>query len=442
MNPTERRFVFTLGGAHAVSHVFRRLLPPLIPVLTIAFGYPLWKLGLLAGAFSLGSGLGQTPVGILSDRRDRRYILSAGLALVSTCYALFALVPRLGLGEFTVAIAGYSASLEFLIMLAVMLVGGSGTSVLHPTGYPLLSENVAAERKGRALGVFGGAAKFGDAVAPMTIGALLLVVTWPTILVGIGALGLVYAAGLFVFLSPYETRPAGGRVSEDDADADREPLDRRAFVYPILAIFLFFSIRMVAAGGVNVFIPQFITSVYGFSISIAGARITPQSAASFYYAALLITAGITQLGTGAVVDRYDGRLVLLAFLGTATLVLTLLATTILSPALLFLALLLLGASMWGLNPARDALISEITPADREGRTFGYLWTGALVIGSVSPVLVGYIGDTAGLQQAFAILAAVTVLSAVPIALLLSPRVYLRDATGKPGSTAQEPANDD
>ena len=160
--------------------------------------------------------------------------------------------------------------------------------------------------------------------------------------------------------------PAGERDAGEDPDRDRRTVDRRAFVYPILAIFLFFSIRMVAAGGVNVFIPQFITSVYGFSISIAGARITPQSAASFYYAALLITAGVTQLGTGAVVDRYDERLVLLAFLGSATLVLALLATTILSPALLFFALLLLGASMWGLNPARDALISEITPVREAG----------------------------------------------------------------------------
>jgi MFS family permease len=86
--------------------------------------------------------------------------------------------------------------------------------------------------------------------------------------------------------------------------------------------------------------------------------------------------------------------------------------------------------MWGLNPARDSLISEITPADREGRTFGYLWTGALVIGSASPVIVGYVGELAGLQQAFALLAGVTVLSAVPIALLLSPRVYRREPRGE------------
>lgn len=425
MEAAERKFVLTLSGAHAASHVFRRLLPPLIPVFVLAFGYPLWQLGLLAGAFSLGSGLGQTPVGVLSDRYDRRYILPAGLALVGVCYVVFALIPSLGLAGVPIAVAGYATSLEFVLMLIVVFVGGTGTSVLHPTGYPLLSENVSSNRKGRALGVFGGASKFGDALAPAMVGVMLLVLAWPAVLVIIGSVGVVYAGILFITLGAYETRPRLNRETSDEEEVDVWHDDRRLYVYPILAIFLFFAIRMIAAGGVNVFIPEFITSVYGFSLTVLGFDVTAASVASFYYSALLLTAGVTQLVTGELVDRFDHRKVLLAFLGTATLVLALLATTILSPALLFLTLLVLGASMWGLNPARDSLISEITPADREGRTFGYLWTGAMVIGSISPVVVGYIGDTAGLQQAFALLAAVTVLSAIPIALLLSPRVYLR-----------------
>ena len=429
MANTERRFVLTLSGAHAVSHIFRRLLPPLIPVWVLAFGYPLWKIGLLAGAFSLGSGLGQTPMGILSDRHDRRYILPAGLAVVGASYAVFALLPQLGLAATTVAFAGYSASLEFLLMVLVVFVGGTGTSVLHPTGYPLLSENVPPERKGRALGTFGSAAKFGDALAPLLVGALLLAMAWPRVLLLIGSGGVVYAALLFVTLGDHETRPPRRSGAEDGDEAgDVWTADRRLYVYPILAIFLFFAVRMVAAGGVNVFIPQFITDVYGFDLTVFGVTVTAASVASFYYSALLVTAGATQLVTGRLVERFDHRKVLLVFLGTATVMLVLLATTVLSPLLLFLALLVLGGSMWGLNPARDSLISEITPAEREGRTFGYLWTGGMVIGSISPVLVGYIGDVAGLQQAFAVLAAVTVVSAVPIALLLSGRVYLRTPT--------------
>jgi hypothetical protein len=49
----------------------------------------------------------------------------------------------------------------------------------------------------------------------------------------------------------------------------------------------------------------------------------------------------------------------------------------------------------------------------------------MVTGSSSPVIAGHIPDTPGLHQAYGMLAAMTVLSALPIALLLSPRVYLR-----------------
>ena len=55
--------------------------------------------------------------------------------------------------------------------------------------------------------------------------------------------------------------------------------------------------------------------------------------------------------------------------------------------------------------------------------FGYIWTGALVMSSMAPAVIGRIGDVAGLRQAFLIVAGLVLLSAVPIGLLLSDRVY-------------------
>lgn len=111
--------------------------------------------------------------------------------------------------------------------------------------------------------------------------------------------------------------------------------------------------------------------------------------------------------------------------------LVVLAELVFSPLALVPVLLLLGASLWGLNPARDAIVSDITPADHEGRTFGHLWTGALVASSAAPAVVGRIGDVAGLRPAFLLVAGLLVASAVPIGLLLSERVYVdaRDAEG-------------
>jgi MFS family permease len=424
MGTDPRRVALVLSGAHGMDHLLKRVFPPLVPVWAVAFGFPLWKLGALLGALTLGSALGQTPVGHLSDRYDRRYILPAGIALMGLCFVVFPVIPDLNLLAVEFTLAGTDLTGHLLGMLATLFVVGLGSSTLHPAGIPLISQNVPAGRKGGVFGMWGSARAFGDGTAPALVGVGLLVTRWEWILVAFGALGLLYAAYLFVTLGDFETRPAGRIAGDGDDTSSIWSGDRRLYVYPILAVFAAFVLQLVATSGALVFLPEFITSQYGYSVSVAGVSVTPESTASFYYSALLLTAGVVQIGTGVLVDRYDHRTVLVGFLLAGAFVLVLLVEFAFSPLGLFVILLLLGATLWGFYPARDALVSDIAPDDHEGRTFGYLWTGALVVSSMSPAVVGAIGDVAGLRQAFLIVAGLVVLSALPVALLLSERVYV------------------
>jgi len=431
MERREWRFALTISVAHGVDHLLKRVFPPLVPIWAVAFGFPLWKLGIILGARSFGSAIGQAPMGHLSDRFDRRVILPAGIALMGVSFVAFAALPLLPALDSELSIAGLSLSGQFLGMLLAMVAAGIGSSTLHPTGYPLISRNVTEARKGKVLGMWGSARAFGDGTAPALVGVALLLTGWRPILVGFGLLGVAYAGYLYVVLGGFETRPPDraetGSGTTDDAPALLRA-DRRRYVYPMLAVFVAFVLQIVATTGVNVFLPEFITSEYSYSLSLAGLTVTPASTASFYYSALLLTAGVVQLGTGELVDRYDHRKVLVGFLAVGALVLLVLATGSFSPLALVAVLLLLGASLWGLNPARDAIVSDIAPAAHEGRTFGYLWTGALLLASASPAVVGYIGDVAGLRRAFAVLAGIVSLSVIPVALLLSERVYLDTGT--------------
>jgi len=437
MESREWRFAVTISGAHGMDHLLKRVFPPLIPVWVVAFGFPLWKLGLLLGAQTFGSAIGQAPMGHLSDRHDRRLMLPAGIGLIGVAFLAFTSVPSIDALAFEFTLAGTTLTGEFAGMVVAMLAVGIGSSTLHPTGYPLISQNVSEERKGTVLGMWGSARAFGDAGAPALVGAALLVAGWRPIVAGFGLLGLAYAASLFVVLGGFETRPAGQVADETGAGADPEAdsgadgeksPDRRRYVYPVAAVFVAFVLQLVATSGATVFLPEFITSQYGYSFAVAGVTVTPESTASFYYSALLVTAGVVQIGTGGLVDRYDHRKILIGFLLAGTVSLAVLARFVFSPFVLFPVLLLLGASLWGLNPARDAIVSDITPPEREGRTFGYLWTGGLLIASASPAVVGYIGDVASLRAGFLLLAGLVLLSAVPIALLLSDRVYLDSGT--------------
>ena len=125
-----------MGGIHFIFHVFVRLLPPLIPLFTVAFEYPLWKLGLLVSAYFVGSSIGLLPMGVLADRYDRRSTLSASLAVVGGGYVLFAFSEVLGDGLPTAAVSGHVVDGTFAVMTLSMLVSGFGTSAHVPVGVP------------------------------------------------------------------------------------------------------------------------------------------------------------------------------------------------------------------------------------------------------------------------------------------------------------------
>ena len=437
MDRNERTFALTISSAHGADHFLKRLYPPLLPVLSIVFGFPLWQLGLLLGARTFGGALFQAPMGVLADRYDRRYILPTGVGLVGLATLVFAASPVAG--GFSVGLPGGDAfGGTFVVMFLAMLTVGIGDGTVHPSGYPTITANVREGAKGSVLGMWGSSAKFGDAFAPAFVGVLLLAMAWNDLLAIAGVVGVAYAVSLFVLLRRYDTSPAdrepseaaGAAVTDDSATT----LDNRIYLYPMLAIFAYFSIQIMAANGLAVFLPQFITSTYGYSFTVLGVDLTPESTASFYYSGLLLVAGLSQLSTGWLSDRYDTRAIIVVYLVVAAIAVLALAATTPSPILLFFVLAVLGATLWGLNPARDALGSAITPAEREGRTFGFLWTGVLLASSASAPIIGYVGDVAGLRQTFALMAAVIVVSVVPVLLLLSDRVYLTtapasDATG-------------
>ncbi|MFB6174078.1 MAG: MFS transporter [Halobacteriales archaeon] len=422
-----------LSTAHSAQHFYSSLLAPLIPILTVALSLPLWQLGALASLYSFVSGFGQAPMGVLADRHDRRLLLAPGIGVMGLGYVLFGLAPAAGAHLPTVTLPGATLRGPFLVMAAGIAVTGAGSSVVHPTGYPLISANVSAHRKGRALGVWGSASKFGDTLAPAAVAVLILVLSWDRIVLALGAVGVGYAAVLALVLGreAIDTRPPeSGDGSDDGADggsggsASDVLADRRAFVYPMIAVLLFFVTRGVATKGVKTFVPAFVTDAYGYSLSAFGVTVGPESLANVYFSALLLTAAAIQLVAGGLTDRYDHRKVIVGMFGLATLGLAALSFVRLGPLALLAALAVVGGSIWGANPARDALVSDISPAEWEGRTFGSLWTVTQALSAASPAIVGYVADLTTIQNSFRYLALATLLAGASAALLLSPRVYV------------------
>lgn len=420
-----------MGGIHFTFHVFMRLLPAFIPVLTVELGYPLWKLGMLVTAYFVGSSLGLLPMGVLSDRYDRRAMLAGSLAVVGLGYLLFAVAPALGAGLPSTTVAGLPFEGPFAIMATGMVVSGLGTSSHIPVGLPLLTTNADEGNQGKLLGIWGGGSKLGDAAGPAAVGVLILVLGWQAILLGFGVLGIVLAVGLYVALgaSSFETRPAGDLPdSEDESDWTAVMADRRQYLYPMLALVGYFAAYSVVVQGSITFVPAFITDVYGYSFSLGAVAFGPESFADFALSVLLVGAAISRFVGGYLVDRYEHRAVLVVTLLVAAGAMFVFALASLGPVALVVVLLVFGAGLWGNSPARDSLVSDLGPAEREGRTFSYLWTASRVFGALAPTAIGFLVGSAGIREGFTYLAVATVIAALFVALLYSERIYHGGAT--------------
>lgn len=423
-------FGLLMASVHGGQHMFLRLFPPLIPILAVDLDASLWQLGLLVSVYMFAGGLFQAPMGVLSDRMDRQYLLVPAFVAMGLGYLVFVFAPVAGSALPAVSLVGHSFDGSFQVMAIGMFVAGFGYSAIHPVGYPLISANVSPEHKGKVLGMWGSASKVGDSIAPLLVGVLILVLAWEWVLVGVSLFGFAFAALLFlVFRSDrFETRPpeTTGNETVDEGSVLRD--HPRRFLVPMAAIMLFFFFVLFTGNGIQTYTPAFVADVYGYSISIAGVDVGAESVANFYFAALLISGAVSQLVVGGLTDTYDHRAVLMALLGVSGVGLLVLSVLTLTPVTLLFVFVLVGASAFGINPARDALISDITPAEYEGRTFGYVWTIALVGSSGYPVLIGYLADTMGLQASFGVLAGGVLFGMVCIGLLYSPRIYRQEPT--------------
>ena len=421
----EFRFAIIVSSAHFSQHVYYRILPPLIPVLAVALEYPLWQLGLLISIYSFGMGVTQAPLGMLSDKIDRNYLLAPGIALTGAAYLLFAISPLLAEPIPGVTIAGYAFEGGFLLMSVSMIFVGVGLSVVHPTGYPLISDNIPASQKGKVLGLFGASSKFGDAATPTIVAGLIILLDWQTIILLFGGFGILYGTALYVVLrqDTYVTKPAGARVEQESMEKKREKQDSRTFLYPMLAMYGFFVATMVGIQAINTFLPTFIVEVYEYTVEIGGINLGAESVANLYFAMLLLSGGIMQLILGGVTDAKEPRTVLLWCMIAATVGMVFLALVPVSPLSLIFVIILLGAGLNGLNPARDALISTLSPAEHEGRTFGYFFTVGSLVAAPMPALIGYLLDTVGMRTGYLLLASGPFVAVLCIALLYSDRVY-------------------
>ena len=167
-----RSFVnyFNLDGVSGVSATYRRLLRrevvdicvlifiadvvtgvqiPLFPLYTISLGASLGMLGLITAVLGLARLASALPVGMLSDRLDRKTVLVGGMIMFAVSFVLYALAP-------TAALLAIPRTLQAIAMVATF-----------PLGIAYIGDVVERRDRGAAIGVYTAAMGSGFAVGPL-----------------------------------------------------------------------------------------------------------------------------------------------------------------------------------------------------------------------------------------------------------------------------------
>ncbi len=122
---------------------------PVFPLYAVALGTSLGLLGLITATRGLTWLLASVPIGVLSDRLDRKTLLTAGMLVYAAAFLLYALAPSPGW-------IFLPRALQAVAMVATF-----------PLGIAYIGDVVEARDRGAAIGVYTAAMGTGFAVGPL-----------------------------------------------------------------------------------------------------------------------------------------------------------------------------------------------------------------------------------------------------------------------------------
>ncbi len=383
----DARTIGVVGVAHATSHFFHLLLPPLFPAFTQEFGLSYSQLGLLMSVFFVVSGLGQALAGFVVDRVGARPVLHAALA----CFVAAALVVASAQGYASLAVA------------AVLL--GLGNAPFHPADFTILNKRVSPARLGHAFSAHGISGNLGWAAAPVfLIGLSALGGSWRVACVG--AALLAAAVWLLVLLQRHalEDRPdpqlsapaapveaeaaeaseGAGASAGPASGADQlvHPLD--FLKWPVLWMcFAFFFVVTAALAAIQTFSGPALQALYGLPLTVSATVVT----------------GFTLVGAlgmvlGGFVSAQVARLEITigVAMSMSALLMMVVASGVVSGSVAVALCILAGLGSGLAGPSRDMLIRRATPPGATGRVYGTVYSGLDAGFAVAAPLFGWLLD--------------------------------------------------
>ncbi|MFH1485560.1 MAG: MFS transporter [Chloroflexota bacterium] len=374
--------ILTLG--HGMVHWFVGTFWVVLPLLASELRLSFAQVGLLISARSLATALTNLPAGAATD------ILRRGRLIMGVTLAW------LGIAYFGVGLAN-----SLWVVILGLIVVGIGGGLWHPPAMTILSERFPG-RRGFALSVHGAGANAGDGLAPIAVGLLLAFLTWRQVLFVNALPGIM--VGVIVFLAVSDGGAvAGQRKSLGEYLRHVKALFKNRSFLSVAAVS---ALRSMSQNAFLTFLPLYLARQFEMSSAVVG----------FHVALVTISGVVSSPLLGILSDRLGRKPILVCGLFIITAFILTLASLPMGPQFT-IAVAILGLFFYSLQGVLFATAMDVAGQEVGATTVGMVFTGNLILSSISPFLAGTIADARGLASTFYFSGAITLLAALLVTIV-------------------------
>ncbi len=364
-----RREVLDICGLIFIADIVTGVPTPIFPLYATSLGASLGLLGVITSMLGLGRLLSALPIGMLSDRINRKSVLVGGMLMFGVAFVAFAASPS----------AGWLVVPRLLQAVAMVAT--------FPLGVAYIGDVVESRDRGAAIGVYTAAMGSGFAVGPLIGSWVGANVGYPAAYLA-GAL-IAVAGAAFGALRLINTKSSGGRSSIGTSLIDVRAL-RTLGRHPAMLMACVANIAMTLSmtGAIFTYFPVYARAA-GISTVTIGSVFAWRSIAS----------ASGRIPMGSLSTRLPVRWTLPGvLLLEAAIDVTIAHTT--SASALTALLILEGIGFGIFLVSGQSGVAAASGADNRGAAVGMFWMAGSVGELFGPLVLGAIAQTLGVIAVF------------------------------------------
>lgn len=384
---SQRQRLLLLGvavGGHGLKHLFSAAFFVLLPEIKAGLGLSNLQVGALSTIRNAAGGVTNLFAGYVGDRYHRR---RADILALS--------IAGIGAGFFVMGVAG---SFSLIVVGSVIMI--FTLTFWHPVAISAVSREYAS-RRGFAIALHGTGGSVGEALGPLIVGALLVVVSWRFLMQATLAPALAIAAAIWLALRLVPTGNPGVASAREYFASVRQILRN-----PRLLLVLFFAGGFGAGQSVVfTFLPIYLREDLGATTLTLGLYLFAAQAAGI----------ATQPLMGYLSDRLNRRVVAVPAL--AVLGCSMLGLYLVPPGWpLVLTVIVMGAFLFSLMSIFLAAATDLVPSRVQGTAVSLAFGATAAMSALAPLVGGVFADAYGVKTAFLWAAGVVLTAALVSAL--------------------------